>query len=226
MTRRHPLPEELEDLLLAWKVVRHVKSNAVILAKGGQLIGLGAGQANRALASELAVAMAGPRADGAVCASDAYFPSADGPEALAKAGVRAIIQDRRLPQGRGHGACLRPVSCRDGVHRRATSALRITGTTDERFRKLHRYAPPRRRGGAQRARGTPGPVRRPLARPRGGLAGGMRRPAWPPPRRRHRPLHASDRAASLAGSAPMPLPPMPRMGESRGRAVPDPSGST
>ncbi len=92
VTERAPTPQELADLLFAWKVVRHVKSNAVILARGGQLIGLGAGQTNRAQSSELAVAMAGHRAEGAVCASDAYFPMPDGPEALARAGVRAIIQ--------------------------------------------------------------------------------------------------------------------------------------
>ncbi|MGV3719730.1 MAG: bifunctional phosphoribosylaminoimidazolecarboxamide formyltransferase/IMP cyclohydrolase [Actinomycetota bacterium] len=92
VTQRAPSEQELSDLLFAWKLVRHVKSNAVVLAKNGQLIGLGAGQTNRAQSSELAAAMAGYRAEGAVCASDAYFPMPDGPEALAKAGVKAIIQ--------------------------------------------------------------------------------------------------------------------------------------
>jgi phosphoribosylaminoimidazolecarboxamide formyltransferase/IMP cyclohydrolase len=91
-TERRPTDQELADLLFAWKVVRHVKSNAVVLAKNGQLIGAGGGQTNRAQASELAVAMAGYRAEGSVCASDAYFPMPDGPEALARAGVKAIIQ--------------------------------------------------------------------------------------------------------------------------------------
>jgi len=72
--------------------VRHVKSNAIVLARGGQLIGLGAGQVNRAVPVELAVQMAGPRAEGSVLASDAYFPHPDGPESAAKAGVKAIIQ--------------------------------------------------------------------------------------------------------------------------------------
>lgn len=92
VTQRKPTPEEVADLLFAWKLVRHVKSNAVILAKAGQLVGLGAGQVNRAQSSELAVKMAGYRAEGAACASDAYFPMPDGPEALAQAGVKAIIQ--------------------------------------------------------------------------------------------------------------------------------------
>lgn len=92
VTDRQPTEEEWQDLLFAWKAVRHVKSNAIVLAKGLQLIGQGGGQTNRAKASELAVEMAGHRAEGAVCASDAYFPMPDGPEALAKAGVKAIIQ--------------------------------------------------------------------------------------------------------------------------------------
>lgn len=92
VTERQPTPEELADLLFAGKVVRHVKSNAIVLARGGQLIGVGAGQVNRAVPVELAVQMAGPRAEGAVLASDAYFPHPDGPENAGKAGVRAIIQ--------------------------------------------------------------------------------------------------------------------------------------
>jgi phosphoribosylaminoimidazolecarboxamide formyltransferase/IMP cyclohydrolase len=92
VTERAPTEAELADLLFAWKVVRHVKSNAVVLCKDGQLIGAGCGQTNRAQSSELAVAMAGPRAVGSVCASDAFFPMPDGPGALAAAGVRAIIQ--------------------------------------------------------------------------------------------------------------------------------------
>jgi phosphoribosylaminoimidazolecarboxamide formyltransferase / IMP cyclohydrolase len=92
VTERRPTPAELADLLFAWKVVRHVKSNAIVLARGGQLIGLGAGQVNRAVPVELAVQMAGPRAEGAALASDAYFPHPDGPEAAGRAGVKAIIQ--------------------------------------------------------------------------------------------------------------------------------------
>lgn len=92
VTERAPSAAELADLRFAWKVVRHVKSNAVVLAKDGQLIGAGGGQTNRAQSSALAVQMAGHRAEGAVCASDAFFPMPDGPESLAAAGVRAIIQ--------------------------------------------------------------------------------------------------------------------------------------
>jgi phosphoribosylaminoimidazolecarboxamide formyltransferase/IMP cyclohydrolase len=92
VTARRPEGQELADLLFAWKVVRHVKSNAVVLAVRGQMIGLGAGQVNRAEACALALKMAGPRASGSVCASDAFFPMPDGPESLALGGVAAIIQ--------------------------------------------------------------------------------------------------------------------------------------
>ena len=92
VTRRSPSVHEVQDLLLAWKIVKHVKSNAIVLVKNGQMIGVGAGQMNRVQSVRLATEQAGPQAQGAVLASDAFFPFADGPEAAGKAGVRAIIQ--------------------------------------------------------------------------------------------------------------------------------------
>jgi phosphoribosylaminoimidazolecarboxamide formyltransferase/IMP cyclohydrolase len=92
MTEREPNLEEVTDLMFAWKVVRHVKSNAIVLAHKLTLLGVGAGQMNRVTSVHLAVAKAGARARGAVLASDAYFPFDDGIEAAAKAGVTAIIQ--------------------------------------------------------------------------------------------------------------------------------------
>jgi phosphoribosylaminoimidazolecarboxamide formyltransferase/IMP cyclohydrolase len=80
------------DLMFAWKVVRHVKSNAIVLAHKLMLLGVGAGQMNRVTSVQLAVEKAAERARGSVLASDAYFPFADGVEAAAKAGVTAIIQ--------------------------------------------------------------------------------------------------------------------------------------
>jgi len=91
-SRREPERRELDDLLFAWKLVKHVKSNAIVLAKDRQLVGVGAGQMNRVQSVRLAVAQAGEKAQGAVLASDAFFPFADGPEAAGKAGVSAIIQ--------------------------------------------------------------------------------------------------------------------------------------
>ncbi|MHB1627584.1 MAG: bifunctional phosphoribosylaminoimidazolecarboxamide formyltransferase/IMP cyclohydrolase [Bacilli bacterium] len=92
VTQRAPSKEELADLLFAWKVVKHVKSNAIVLAKDGQTVGVGAGQMNRVGAARIAAEQAGERAVGCVLASDAYFPLPDTVEVAALAGVRAIIQ--------------------------------------------------------------------------------------------------------------------------------------
>ncbi|QIN78658.1 bifunctional phosphoribosylaminoimidazolecarboxamide formyltransferase/IMP cyclohydrolase [Rubrobacter marinus] len=92
VTSVHPSPEGLGDLLFAWKVAKNVKSNAIVLVRDGATVGIGAGQTSRVDSSELAVRKAGERAKGAVAASDAFFPFADGVEALAKAGVGAVIQ--------------------------------------------------------------------------------------------------------------------------------------
>ena len=92
ITDRDPTLEEVTDLMFAWKVVRHVKSNAIVLAHKLAVVGVGAGQMNRVASVQLAVEKAANRARGSVLASDAYFPFADGVEAAAKAGVTAIIQ--------------------------------------------------------------------------------------------------------------------------------------
>jgi phosphoribosylaminoimidazolecarboxamide formyltransferase/IMP cyclohydrolase len=92
VTERVPTLEEVTDLMFAWKVVKHVKSNAIVLAHKLAVVGVGAGQMNRVASVQLAVEKAAERARGAVMASDAYFPFSDGVEAAAKAGVTAIIQ--------------------------------------------------------------------------------------------------------------------------------------
>jgi len=92
VTERDPTLEEVTDLMFAWKVVRHVKSNAIVLAHKLMVVGVGAGQMNRVASVHLAVEKAAKRARGSVLASDAYFPFADSIEAAAKAGVTAIIQ--------------------------------------------------------------------------------------------------------------------------------------
>jgi phosphoribosylaminoimidazolecarboxamide formyltransferase / IMP cyclohydrolase len=92
VTNREPSPEELKQLLFAWKVVKHVKSNAILLAKNSMTIGVGAGQMNRVGAARIAVEQAGDKARGAVLASDAFFPMGDTVELAAKAGITAIIQ--------------------------------------------------------------------------------------------------------------------------------------
>ena len=92
VTEREPTLEEVTDLMFAWKVVRHVKSNAIVLAHKLAVVGVGAGQMNRVASVQLALERAESRARGSVLASDAYFPFADGVEAAARAGVTAIIQ--------------------------------------------------------------------------------------------------------------------------------------
>lgn len=83
---------QMRDLLFAFKVVKHVKSNAIVLAKDGATVGIGAGQMSRVDSVELAIKKAGKRAKGSVLASDAFFPFPDSVELAAKAGISAIIQ--------------------------------------------------------------------------------------------------------------------------------------
>lgn len=92
VTEREPTLEEVTDLMFAWKVVKHVKSNAIVLARKLAVLGVGAGQMNRVASVQLALEKAGESARGSVLASDAYFPFADGVEAAAKSGITAIIQ--------------------------------------------------------------------------------------------------------------------------------------
>ncbi len=91
-TEHAPTDEQWRDLRFAWRVVKHVKSNAIVVARAGQVLGVGAGQMNRVGAVRLALEQAGERASGAVLASDAFFPFPDSIELAAQAGIRAIIQ--------------------------------------------------------------------------------------------------------------------------------------
>jgi phosphoribosylaminoimidazolecarboxamide formyltransferase/IMP cyclohydrolase len=92
VTKRRPTLEELTDLLFAWRAVRHVRSNAIILARGAATVGIGAAQTSRQTSVEVALRQANDRARMAVMASDAYFPFPDGIALAAQAGVTAIIQ--------------------------------------------------------------------------------------------------------------------------------------
>ena len=92
VTKRRPTLEELTDLLFAWRAVRHVRSNAIVLAKNAATVGIGSGQASRQVSVEIALRRAGDRARLSVMASDAYFPFPDGIQMAAQAGVTAIIQ--------------------------------------------------------------------------------------------------------------------------------------
>ena len=102
VTRREPTEQELKDCLFAWTVARHVKSNAIVYAKDGATVGVGAGQMNRRDSSRIAAIRAAESgeiaklaespAKGSVVASDAFFPFADGLLAAAEAGATAVIQ--------------------------------------------------------------------------------------------------------------------------------------
>jgi len=91
-TANKPTPAQMEDLLFSFKIVKHVKSNAIVIAKDKQLIGMGAGQPNRLASVRLALQQAGGRAKGAALASDGYFPFTDNIEEAAAGGISAIIQ--------------------------------------------------------------------------------------------------------------------------------------
>src|SRR5690606_10695620 len=92
VTDRQPTEEEWEALKLGWAVVKHVKSNAIVVTDKQMTLGVGAGQMNRVGSAKIAFEQAGEKAQGAALASDAFFPMGDTVEEAAKAGIKAIIQ--------------------------------------------------------------------------------------------------------------------------------------
>ncbi|MDI6703679.1 MAG: bifunctional phosphoribosylaminoimidazolecarboxamide formyltransferase/IMP cyclohydrolase [bacterium] len=92
VTRQKPSPQELKTALFAWKVVKCVKSNAIVLARDGSTVGVGAGQMSRVDAVRIAISKAGDRTKGAVLASDAFFPFKDSIDLAGEAGIKVIIQ--------------------------------------------------------------------------------------------------------------------------------------
>jgi len=92
VSKRRPTAEEEAELRFAWRAVKHVKSNAIVITKDNALLGMGAGQPNRVTSVQLALQKAGEASRGAVLGSDAFFPFPDGVEAAARGGVRAIIE--------------------------------------------------------------------------------------------------------------------------------------
>jgi phosphoribosylaminoimidazolecarboxamide formyltransferase/IMP cyclohydrolase len=91
VSKRKPTEQELANMQVAWIACKHVKSNAVVIAKECATVGIGGGQVDRVNAARIAIRKAGEKAVGAVAASDAFFPFPDGPELLLQAGVTAII---------------------------------------------------------------------------------------------------------------------------------------
>ena len=92
VTERQPTPAQMQAMLFAWKVVKHVKSNAVVLVRDTQTVGIGSGQMSRVDASRMALMKARSSTKGCVAASDAFFPFRDGVDLIAEAGVEAVIQ--------------------------------------------------------------------------------------------------------------------------------------
>ncbi|MFM8524299.1 MAG: bifunctional phosphoribosylaminoimidazolecarboxamide formyltransferase/IMP cyclohydrolase [Cyanobacteriota bacterium] len=123
VSQRQPSPEELEDLAFAWRLVRHVRSNAIVVARSGQSLGIGAGQMNRVGSARLALEAAGGKAAGAVLASDGFFPFDDTVRLAASHGIGAVIQ----PGG----------SVRDAESIAACDALGLAMVTTGRRHFLH-----------------------------------------------------------------------------------------
>jgi phosphoribosylaminoimidazolecarboxamide formyltransferase / IMP cyclohydrolase len=117
VSARPPTEQELADLKVAWLCCKHVKSNAIVLAKGGMVVGIGGGQVDRVGAAGIAIQKAGPRAAGSVAASDAFFPFPDGPKMLLEAGVTAIVHP---------GGSVRDQESLDVVNK-AGAAMVVTG---------------------------------------------------------------------------------------------------
>lgn len=92
VSKRQPAEDELQAMLFAWKVCKHVKSNAIVYARNGQTVGVGAGQMSRVDSCRLGASKAVLPLKGTVAASDAFFPFPDGVEEIAKAGSTAVIQ--------------------------------------------------------------------------------------------------------------------------------------
>ena len=121
VTERAPTDAERRALLFAWKVCKHVKSNAIVFARDGQTIGIGAGQMSRVDSVKIAVmkaATAGLSLAGSVVASDAFFPFPDGVEEAGKAGATAVIQPGGSVRDAGRDCRCEQIGNGDGVYRR------------------------------------------------------------------------------------------------------------
>ena len=92
VTKKKPTKAQLESLLFGWKVVKNIKSNAIVLIKAKHTVGIGCGQTSRVGSVEIAIRKAGQQAKGSFLASDAFLPKIDNVQMAAKAGIKAIIQ--------------------------------------------------------------------------------------------------------------------------------------
>ena len=168
VSERRPTEEEWSELLFAWRVCKHVKSNAIVLAKDGATIGIGAGQMSRVDSVRIAIEKAQGTVRGSVLASDAFFPFPDGPEIALEQGVTAIIQPggsiRDPLVGRGG----RPRRRGDGLHRPPPLPALTPGSSGELI-----ACPPSQ---------SPDPAPRRAIRPRPSRARSATAASWPPAR--------------------------------------------
>ncbi len=144
-----PTEEQWGDLLFAWRICKHVWSNAIVIAKDLQTLGIGAGQQSRVDAVKIALDKAqtfGHDLEGSVLASDAFFPFADGPELALASGVAAIIQPGGSKRDAEVVAAVRASRRRYGLHRAAgTSGTDAQGTRHDRTRSERKWLDSRRR---------------------------------------------------------------------------------
>ena len=126
VSKTQPTPEQLADLRFAWRCVKHVKSNAITLAKGGRLLGMGSGQPNRVKSVEIAMEKAGDELRGAALASDAFFPFSwnDAVERACQAGVAAIAHPGGSLRDRTASTAATSTASRSSSPARATSGTR------------------------------------------------------------------------------------------------------
>ena len=134
VTATAPTDAQWADLRFAWQVCAAVSSNAIVYAKDCQAVGIGAGQQNRVDSARIAAERSAGRADGGVCASDAFFPFRDGLDAAAAAGIRAVIQPGGSVRDAEGDRRRRRARHRHGVHRRATlpSLTCVIGDSEHR----------------------------------------------------------------------------------------------
>ena len=133
VTKAAPTEEQWPDAELAWRVCGHVRSNAIVLVRNGQAVGIGAGQQNRVEAGEIAAKKAAGRARGGACASDAFYPFPDGVEAAARSRCRGGD-----PTGRWRCMTTRSSRPPTGLVLRWSSPARGTSFTDDVARRCSR----------------------------------------------------------------------------------------
>ena len=135
VTEAQPSDVQRAELAFAWAACRHVKSNAIVLARDNALVGVGAGQMSRVDAVEISIKKAGERTQGAVLASDAFFPFDDSIHRAAEAGIAAVIQPGGFPPRRRSNRRLQSARPTDDLHR-PTPLQALSGLVSSELRRF------------------------------------------------------------------------------------------